>query len=168
MGCGKTTFGKKFATFLNWKFIDLDQYIEEKQSKTVAQIFKDGGEKSFRQLERLALDLLLNNEEKLIISLGGGTVCYSDIASKLDDLRSVIVCYLKYSPTVIIGRLENEIHTRPLLNEVENLEVFIRGHLEERERYYEMADLIIEDEENSNEITRQIKGYIDYLNASTT
>ena len=33
MGCGKTTLGKKLAKHLNFNFIDLDRFIENKTVK---------------------------------------------------------------------------------------------------------------------------------------
>ncbi|MCU0407491.1 MAG: shikimate kinase, partial [Bacteroidales bacterium] len=36
MGSGKTTVGRRLASRLQWKFIDLDRLIEERTSMTIA------------------------------------------------------------------------------------------------------------------------------------
>ena len=40
-GCGKTTVGNLLSDKLNYKFIDMDYYIEEKQGKTIIELFKN-------------------------------------------------------------------------------------------------------------------------------
>ena len=55
MGCGKTTLGKKLASILQFKFIDLDEFIEENETRTITQIFDEDGEDYFRKLERFYL-----------------------------------------------------------------------------------------------------------------
>ena len=39
-GSGKTTVGAEVANLLQWKFIDIDQQIVNKTSKSIAEIFK--------------------------------------------------------------------------------------------------------------------------------
>ena len=60
MGCGKSTFGKKLALKLNWNFIDLDDYIEEKEGERIVDIFKHRGEAYFRGLETKAVEATAN------------------------------------------------------------------------------------------------------------
>ena len=55
MGCGKSSHGKKFAKLLNLPFIDLDNYIEKKEEKTIDEIFQSEGEESFRVKESMYL-----------------------------------------------------------------------------------------------------------------
>lgn len=71
-GCGKTTIGKILSKRLECKFIDIDEYIEETNGKSIPQIFKLG-EDYFRILEMEAVDKL-RKEKNLVISTGGGVV----------------------------------------------------------------------------------------------
>lgn len=71
-GCGKTTIGKILSKRLECKFIDIDEYIEETNGKSIPQIFKLG-EDYFRILEMEAIDKL-RKEKNLVISTGGGVV----------------------------------------------------------------------------------------------
>src|SRR5271156_3479126 len=73
MGAGKSTVGPILARELGWKFVDLDDVIEASSQLTVAEIFRDHGEAEFRRRERHAVQQL-NNEEKIVLALGGGTV----------------------------------------------------------------------------------------------
>ena len=77
MASGKSTIGRILADKLNYSFIDLDDYIEEKEQTSVSEIFKSKGEIYFRKLETTSLQALLNNKDNLVLSLGGGTPCYS-------------------------------------------------------------------------------------------
>src|SRR5215510_2862563 len=72
MGAGKTTVGRRVAKKLGWKFIDLDEEIERREGRPIAEIFRHDGEPHFRDIERLCL-LDLSTSRKAVIALGGGT-----------------------------------------------------------------------------------------------
>jgi shikimate kinase len=55
MGCGKTTVGRLLAARLGYAFLDLDQWLERRQGKSIRQIFQESGEEAFRDLESSAL-----------------------------------------------------------------------------------------------------------------
>ena len=59
--CGKTTIGKKLASRLNMEFIDLDELIEEKEGKTVPEIYLAIGDDGFRVKEWKALNEIIKN-----------------------------------------------------------------------------------------------------------
>jgi shikimate kinase len=75
MGAGKTSVGRSLGQRLNWLFEDLDDRIERREGRTVAEIFRDAGESEFRRAEHAALEHVL---EELrgggagIVALGGG------------------------------------------------------------------------------------------------
>src|ERR1700674_3023375 len=77
MGSGKTTVGTLLARQLAWRFVDLDDRIEESAGITIAQFFERHGESAFRQLEaeqlRAALGRALELKEGTVLALGGGT-----------------------------------------------------------------------------------------------
>jgi len=77
MGSGKTTVGNLLARQLAWRFVDLDDRIEESAGLTIPQIFERLGELAFRQIEadqlRAALGRASEQKEGTILALGGGT-----------------------------------------------------------------------------------------------
>ena len=50
-GPGKTTIGQKTAARLRWKFVERDQWIEQKSGLTLHDIFEVHGEEYYRHLE---------------------------------------------------------------------------------------------------------------------
>ena len=73
MGSGKSQTGPKLAQLLSYKYIDLDSLIEKLEKKTINQIFSDGREEEFRELETNCLKETIKIPS-LIISTGGGIV----------------------------------------------------------------------------------------------
>ena len=75
MCCGKTTVGLSLSQIMkDFSYIDLDNTIEEIEDKKIIEIFKEKGENYFRKIESELIEELLNEEENLIISTGGGIV----------------------------------------------------------------------------------------------
>lgn len=72
-GCGKSTVGKKLSKEINFSYVDLDKYIENKASKTIPEIFDSLGEDGFRALEKEAL-LDFMKKDSYVISCGGGII----------------------------------------------------------------------------------------------
>jgi shikimate kinase len=77
MGSGKTTVGTLLARQLAWRFVDLDDRIEESAGLTIPEIFERLGEPAFRQMEadqlRAALGRAAESKEGTVLALGGGT-----------------------------------------------------------------------------------------------
>ena len=74
MGAGKTSVGQALAARLAWRFVDLDDLIQQRQGRTIAEIFEQGGEAEFRQLERQILAEVVGSPQVhgTVLSLGGG------------------------------------------------------------------------------------------------
>ena len=72
-GSGKSTTGKAIAQKLNREFVDSDTCIEAKAGMTIPQIFSQGGERLFRELETQVL-ADLGKMSGLVIATGGGCV----------------------------------------------------------------------------------------------
>ena len=75
MGAGKSSVGQAMGKLLGWAFEDLDERIESREGRAVAEIFRDSGESAFRRAEHAALKELLkelrSGTEK-VVALGGG------------------------------------------------------------------------------------------------
>jgi shikimate kinase len=73
MGAGKSTVGRELGLKLGWRFLDLDDLIEERSGHAIAEIFKQDGEAGFRELEHAALTETLDRaRDRLVLALGGG------------------------------------------------------------------------------------------------
>jgi shikimate kinase len=77
MGSGKTTVGTLLARQLAWRFVDLDDRIEEAAGLGIPAIFERLGEPAFRQIEadqmRAVLGRVAELKESTVLALGGGT-----------------------------------------------------------------------------------------------
>jgi len=75
MGAGKSSVGRALAEQLGWTFEDLDERIERRERRKVAEIFRESGESEFRRAEHAALRELsqeLSAGAGRIVALGGG------------------------------------------------------------------------------------------------
>jgi len=88
-GAGKTTVGKHLAKLSKRDFIDTDRIIEEREGRSIGEIFVEGGESMFRAIERkVVLEVL--EKENSIIALGGGSVLDPEVQAKLSQRQSVV------------------------------------------------------------------------------
>ena len=61
---GKTSVGKELEKVLNKSFVDTDELIVEKTNKSIPDIFKDSGEKAFREIEKDVIYNIIIRPEK--------------------------------------------------------------------------------------------------------
>ena len=142
MGSGKTTLGRKLAYILQHQFIDLDEYIEEYEERSISQIFKDDGEDYFRKIERFHLHRIIDKED-VVISTGGGTPCFFDNMDQMNKYGKTI--YINMHPKQILPRLLLSQSLRPLLtgkNEREILDYVFKS-IRSREKYYKKAKRVV-------------------------
>lgn len=145
MFSGKTTAGRKLARKLNYKFFDTDDYFEKKFRITITDFFRKYNENIFRKLEKKVLEELMNND-KAVISTGGGTPCYFDNMDLIK--RNGRSFYLKMSVKSLAVRAMNSKRKRPALQNIPvvELEEYIASHLKKREVYYLKADHMVKGE----------------------
>ncbi|OIP81940.1 MAG: shikimate kinase [Porphyromonadaceae bacterium CG2_30_38_12] len=148
MGCGKTTLGKLIAQKVGFDFVDLDAFIEKRYLKTVATIFAEMGETKFREIERNALTEV-SLFEKVVIATGGGTPCFFDNMSLMNEAGLTI--YIQMSVQQLATRLEiSRAGKRPLIANLKGDELhnFIEKGLRKREAYYLKATMILSGSDN--------------------
>lgn len=134
-GVGKSSVGRLLAKELGYRFIDMDNYIEQQALMFIDEIFKYYGEEYFRSLESNVLKEF-NDMDNVVISTGGGVI--KNIKNK--KLMNGICIYLTAPIDVIQKRCDNSLTVRPLLLEktVEDL------YFERKKLYEEFQDITIE------------------------
>jgi len=146
MGSGKTTIGRELAKKLDFQFIDVDHFIENRQRKTINKIFSEKGEDAFRLIEHKALEEI-SLFENVVVSTGGGAPCFYNNMELMNNNGYTI--YLKTSPEELTKRLSITKNERPLLKEKtpEEMQAFIAENIEKRNDYYNQARLIFDAEQ---------------------
>lgn len=139
MGTGKTCVGKELAKRKKWNFIDLDDFIELREKRTITDIFSQDGEPYFRRIEKKALKDIAK-EEKFIVACGGGIVINKDNIAVMKD-SGLMIC-LTATPEVIYKRVSASGH-RPLLR-VRDPKRQIELLLKLRANFYAQADKTID------------------------
>ncbi|MFV0469346.1 MAG: shikimate kinase [Dysgonomonas sp.] len=164
MGVGKTTLGKGLAKTLNYEFIDMDQYIQSRYLKTIAQLFDEFGEEGFRKIENKILEEVSDIED-VVISTGGGTPCFYNNMERMNQKGKTV--YLKADPHILTQRLIHCKDKRPLLKDKtdEELFEFVQTNLEKREPYYSQAKYIFDPDDlvSRDELDKYIDALIKLL-----
>jgi shikimate kinase len=102
MAAGKTTVARALATRLGWQAEDVDELIEARDRRTVADIFARQGEPYFRALEREILQLLLPLRH-IVVATGGGT--FVDPENRAAMMRDGLSVWLDVPFQEVLARL---------------------------------------------------------------
>ncbi|MGK0378625.1 shikimate kinase [Patiriisocius sp. Uisw_017] len=160
MGSGKSSVAKQLSIKIEKTYLDLDAEIEKIEKNTISEIFEQKGEIYFRKKEFEVLKHIIATKKYFVLSLGGGTPCYSDVMDFLKEQEHCITIYLDTNNIVLTHRLFKEKEQRPLISHLETKELlneFIRKHLFERAHYYNQAAIKIKVEEKTvDEILEEI------------
>ncbi len=141
MGSGKTSIGRCLSYKLKRAFYDTDKMIEEREGKTISDIFAENGEKYFRELETQTLREIREDKIGRIYSLGGGTPVSLQNQPLIKTIGTVV--YLRIKPEEVWERLKGDT-TRPLLQCDDPL-AKIQSLMQLRSPAYERcADIIID------------------------
>ena len=153
MGSGKSVIGKDLSKYLNFKFYDTDKEIELKTKKSINEIFKEYGELYFRELEeRICIKLL--NKNNCVISLGGGSITNKQVRKSIKQNSYSI--YLQVKLSNLVNRLKSS-KKRPLLNKDENKIEILNKLYEDRQKFYERADFIVNNDTDKVHVLDKIK-----------
>lgn len=109
-GCGKSTIGAEVAKALDFKFVDMDNFIESCSKKTIAELFEKG-EEHFREWERKSCEVL-KKLDKAVISTGGGAV---KTKGNIENFNEFLVVFINRPLDLIIKDIDTD--SRPLLKD---------------------------------------------------
>ncbi len=151
MATGKSTVGALLAEELGYELVDLDHVIIQKEGRSIAELFAEGGEEYFRRIESAVLKDMLEGEGR-IISTGGGAVLAPGNADIM--LQNGLVVALTASEEAIIARVSGD-QNRPLL--AGNAQERVRTILEQRRDAYRFAHCTVDTTElDAAEVSKHI------------
>lgn len=141
MGSGKTTVGQKLAQRVGWRFVDLDETIEENLHAAISEIFASRGESFFREVEQETLERLLIETEgspACVLALGGGTFVQPQNVLLVRSHGGATI-WLRCPPEQLLFRCAM-MNNRPLFRDEASFHRLYR----EREPYYQTADFTVD------------------------
>lgn len=133
MGAGKTSVGRTLSQRLGWDFEDLDDRIQVRERRVIAEIFRESGEAGFRRVEHAALRELIAElgSSPRIVALGGGAFAQSMNGALLEESGAPVV-FLDGSADELFRRCEQESIERPMRHDARQF----RELYEQRRPFY--------------------------------
>ena len=152
MGTGKSLISKKMARVLRLERVDMDSIIEERQKKSINDIFAEDGEPFFRELER-QLTIELSQKKDLIIATGGGVVLNEENIRNFS--KSGVCVRLDTSAELIFERVKIHTH-RPLLQTENPLQTIKTMLASREEQYAKVPYQVVTDNKSPDEVCSEI------------
>ena len=154
MGSGKTTVGTQLARQLAWRFVDLDDRIEDAAGLKISEFFERHGEPSFRLLEaaelRAALGRAMELREPAVLALGGGTYAQTG-APEFLKAQGVPVIWLDTPIETLLARCMT-MTGRPLFRD----ETSFRALHAQRLPSYQLADYRVDSSREPAQVVSDI------------
>jgi len=139
MACGKTEVARVVANELNIKLVDLDEEITWVESRSPAELIREEGESSFRNIETSILQRVLERNESSVMALGGGAWIQRANRQLLATENATIV-WLDTPFEICWTRIESSTEDRPLGTTKEQASELFK----QRYPIYELASIRIE------------------------
>lgn len=128
-GAGKSTLGVLLARAMNYRFMDTDLLIQEREGKLLCEIIAEKGMEGFLEIEG---DVNAGIEAEHTVIAPGGSAIYSEKAMRhFSEIGTVV--YLHVPVTELSKRLGDLKRRGVVLKEGQSLETLF----EERRVYYE-------------------------------
>jgi XRE family aerobic/anaerobic benzoate catabolism transcriptional regulator len=147
-GAGKSTLGLRLGQETNIPFIELDGEIEKDTGMPLGEIFSLYGQTGYRAIERRSLERVLQEQERAILSVGGGVVSEKETYDFL--LSNCYTVWIKARPEEHMARVIAQGDLRAIAGGNQAMED-LRRILEAREPLYRKADMYLDTSGNSVE-----------------
>ena len=118
MAAGKSTVARALAARLQWRAEDIDELIEARERRPVADIFARNGEPYFRAAERDILKLLLPLRH-VVVATGGGT--FMDAENRAAINMDGVAVWLDVPLAELLARIPSD-GRRPLATDRAQME----------------------------------------------
>src|SRR6202158_2193150 len=145
-GAGKSTLGSKLSKEMNIPFIELDREIEKDTGIPLAEIFALYGQSGYRAVERRTLERVLNENDRAVLSVGGGVVSEKETFDYL--LSHCYTGWIKAHREEHMSRVMAQGDFRAMAGSDQAMED-LRRILEAREPLYRKADMSLDTSGNS-------------------
>ena len=139
-GGGKTTLGRLLANSLGIPFIRLGNVIESLAGMDIPELFARSGQEAYRQVEKQAVDYVLESYDKVVLETGGSLVSEPDTYNLV--INSFYTVWVQASPTEHMKRVIEQGDLRPMQGNREAMDD-LKLILEERRPQYEAAHYAI-------------------------
>src|SRR5205823_11726454 len=133
----KSTLGSKLALEMRIPFIELDGEIEKDTGMPLGEIFSLYGQSGYRAIEKRTLERVLDENERAVVSVGGGVVSEKETFDYL--LSHCYTVWIKAQPEEHMARVMAQGDFRPMAANDQAMED-LRRILEAREPLYRKAD----------------------------
>jgi XRE family transcriptional regulator, aerobic/anaerobic benzoate catabolism transcriptional regulator len=145
-GAGKSTLGSRLGQETDTPFIELDVEIEKETGMPLADIFSLYGQGGYRSIERRVLDRVLCENQRAVVSAGGGIVSERDTYDLL--LSHCYTVWIRAKPEEYMSRVMAQGDFRAMAGNDQAMED-LRKLLEAREPLYRQADAQLDTSGNS-------------------
>jgi XRE family aerobic/anaerobic benzoate catabolism transcriptional regulator len=145
-GAGKSTLGLRLGREMNIPFIELDREIEKDTGMPLAEIFSLYGQTGYRAIERRSLGRVLEEQERAILSVGGGVVSEKETYDYL--LSNCYTVWIKARPEEHMARVIAQGDLRAIAGGNQAMDD-LRRILEAREPLYRKADMYLDTSGNT-------------------
>jgi shikimate kinase len=152
-GSGKSTVGKIVADRLDRPFLDTDLEIEARSGRSIAAIFAEEGEPSFRDWEERTIAELVSEFPEAVLATGGGVVLREANRRRIRDFG--FVAWLQTQPEELARRLQTDPRSpasRPALTHEGTLGEIVQVLAARISFYQQMADATVETEGKSPDL----------------
>ena len=140
-GAGKSTLGSRLASEMGVPFIELDREIERETGMPARELFALYGQAGYRRIEHRTLERLCREQDKGVISVGGGAVSQPETYDLL--LSNCLTVWIKAQPEEHMARVLAQGDLRPMAGNDEAMED-LKRILQARESLYAKADTVVD------------------------
>ena len=141
MGAGKSAVAREIAAHGLLRVADLDALLESRFGQSVDAFIAENGIATFRALEQAVLLEILSSFD--VVALGGGALL--DAQFRQEIRSKATICSLIAEPSVLVQRVQSDVHSRPLLNaDGGDLEENLRHILDVRRTAYLDVDFVMD------------------------